>query len=51
MGRAGIESALQPVDNAEIYNIYNILTNENTNRALTVFQPFSLYYRRIILQK
>ena len=28
----------------------NILTNEKTNRALRVFQPFYRYYRRIILQ-
>lgn len=50
MGRAGVKPTLQPIDIAGNYKINNILTNENTNRVLRVFQPFSGYYRRIILQ-
>lgn len=51
MGRQGFEPVLQLVDITGIYKIYNILTNEKTNRELRVLQPFSRYYRRIILRK
>ena len=50
VGLAGVEPALQPIDIAGIYKNNNILTHEKTNRALRVFQPFSRYYRRIVLQ-
>ena len=47
VGRQGIEPILQPIDITVINKKINIITNEKTNRALRVFQPFSRYYSRI----